>query len=186
MVLAILALTSCGGRDAAGGNKLGTMIQIKSSQDLIDAYDIEVTYKGKGGVDVIDTITSTRWKKVIVNDTFPTETGLLGYRFLPKPNPKNEKDRCQLDFEIIYVEKPMRLGTTALTQWSHKPFDIDDIASSKVASYLELKGLQPQMYYKGSCELSAHKVILKDGQFETVDTDVNPEECNEPSNEIEQ
>ena len=91
MVLAILALTSCGGSDAAGGNKLGTMIQIKSSQDLIDAYDIEVTYKGKGGVDVIDTITSTRWKKSLSTTLSRPKPACLAIAFSPSPIPKMKK-----------------------------------------------------------------------------------------------
>lgn len=184
MVLATAAFTSCGGSDTASGKKLVTTILIKSSQDLIDVCDIELTYKGKGGVDVIDTITSTRWKINIFNDSFPTETGLLGYRFLIKPDHKFDKDRCQLDFDVIYMEKPALIFQPPLTRWTQKPIEIDDIASSKVVAYLEMKELQAQMD-KESDFFSAHKVILTDGQFKINDIDVKPEKTNEPSKETE-
>ena len=184
MVLVITAFTSCDSRNIRLGNKLVTTINIQSSQDLIDVCDIEVTYKDKGGVDVIDTITSTQWRRIIVNDTFPTQVGLLNYRFLMKPNPQLKKDRCQLELSIAYEDSPMGIGLNHLTQCSQTPIKIDDIASDKVAAYLALKEFEMQKN-KESDTFSAHKVILKDGQFEIVDSDFNPDQSNEPSKETE-
>ena len=54
MVAAFMALTSCNGSN--NGEKLTTVIHLSASQDLLDVCDIEVTYKGKGGVDIVDTV----------------------------------------------------------------------------------------------------------------------------------
>ena len=70
LILATVAIVSCtpGSDNKPHGKKeLTTTIKVEASDDLIAASDIEITYKGKGGIDVTDTITSTRWQKKIVN-----------------------------------------------------------------------------------------------------------------------
>ena len=64
LILATVAIVSCtpGSDNKPHGKKeLTTTIKVEASDDLIAASDIEITYKGKGGIDVTDTITSTRW-----------------------------------------------------------------------------------------------------------------------------
>lgn len=192
LILATVAIVSCtpGSDNKPHGKKeLTTTIKVEASDDLIAASDIEITYKGKGGIDVTDTITSTRWQKKIVNDSFPTEIGIVNYRMLIKPDAKLDKERCQLGLEL----KCMCMSTSFLKMpifdWSEKPIDIDDIASSKVAAYLEMQELTPGLFnnsWRGFHSL-VQKVSINNGKFEVNDAIINAEEQNEqePSKETE-
>ena len=193
LILATVAIVSCtpGSDNKPHGKKeLTTTIKVEASDDLIAASDIEITYKGKGGIDVTDTITSTRWLKKIVNDSFPTEIGVVNYRMLIKPDAKLDKERCQLSLEL----KCMCMSTSFLKipifDWSEKPIDIDDIASSKVAAYLGLQELTPGLFNGGFIEgfhSLVQKVSINNGEFEVNDAIINAEEQNEqePSKETE-
>ena len=192
LILATVAIVSCtpGSDNKPHGKKeLTTTIKVEASDDLIAASDIEITYKGKGGIDVTDTITSTRWQKKIVNDSFPTEIGIVNYRMLIKPDAKLDKERCQLGLEL----KCMCMSTSFLKipifDWSEKPIDIDDIASSKVAAYLEMQELTPGLFnnsWRGFHSL-VQKVSINNGEFEVNDAIIYAEEQNEqePSKETE-
>ena len=135
-LMGCMILTSCGN---AKGEKLSTILSIAPSQDLLEACDIEVTYKGKGGIDMTDTITSAaKWTKEIVNDSFPTEIGLVNLRYLIKPDFKptkriynlwcicNLKTREQMFHERTYY------------------LDLFYVQGARVKSYLELTNLQVQ------------------------------------------
>lgn len=192
LILATVAIVSCtpGSDNKPHGKKeLTTTIKVEASDDLIAASDIEITYKGKGGIDVTDTITSTRWQKSIVNDSFPTMIGVVNYRMLIKPEAKLDKERCQLALEL----KCMCISTSFLMipifDWSEKPIDIDDIASSKVAAYLEMQELTPGLFnnsWRGFHSL-VQKVSINNGEFEVNDAIIYAEEQNEqePSKETE-
>ena len=192
LILATVAIVSCtpGSDNKPHGKKeLTTTIKVEASDDLIAASDIEITYKGKGGIDVTDTITSTRWQKKIVNDSFPTEIGVVNYRMLIKPYAKLDKERCLLALEL----KCMCMSTSFLMipifDWSEKPIDIDDIASSKVAAYLEMQELTPGLFnnsWRGFHSL-VQKVSINNGEFEVNDAIIYAEEQNEqePSKETE-
>lgn len=135
-LMGCMVLTSCGN---AKGEKLSTILSIVPSHDLLEACDIEVTYKGKGGVDMTDTITAaTRWSKEIVNDSFPTEIGLVNLRYLIKPDFKPTKNIynlwciCEMRTrEQIFHEKTYYL-------------DLFYVQGAKVKSYLDLTNLQVQ------------------------------------------
>ena len=133
LMLATVAIVSCipkSGENRPGQKTLKTIIQVDASEDLLAACDIEITYRDKGGVEVTDTITETNWKKRIINDSFPTIVALPEYRLLVKPDAKFDKDRCELKLSISYMDK--------ILQWSQEPISADDIASSKIASYLKI------------------------------------------------
>ena len=87
-------------------DQLTSTIVIKSSQDLIDMYDIEITYKGEDGVNVTDTITTTRWEKEVVNKNFPTQSGIVNSRLLLKPGVMTGKKAYDLvcDYTIYAQE----------------------------------------------------------------------------------
>ncbi len=161
LILATVAITACSpgsGKYPRGTKVLMTTIKVKASDDLIAASDIELTYRGKGGVEVTDTITSTNWEKKIINDAFPTLTGLSNYRLLIKPDAKFDKDRCKLELTFSY--------NNPVAQAAIMPIDIDGIASSKVAAYLEMKGNGMHIYPDRP---QAHKIILNDkGDFEMI------------------
>ena len=83
-------------------DQLTSTIVIKSSQDLIDLYDIEITYKGEDGINVTETITTPRWVKTVVNKNFPTQIGIEDCRLFRKPGVKTDKETYDLvcDFTI--------------------------------------------------------------------------------------
>lgn len=192
LILATVAIVSCtpGSDNKPHGKKeLTTTIKVEASDDLIAASDIEITYKGKGGIDVTDTITSTRWQKKIVNDSFPTEIGVVNYRMLIKPDAKLDKERCQLGLELKCMCQSTSFLMIPIFDWSEKPIDIDDIASSKVAAYLEMQELTPGLFnnsWRGFHSL-VQKVSINNGEFEVNDAIIYAEEQNEqePSKETE-
>lgn len=192
LILATVAIVSCtpGSDNKPHGKKeLTTTIKVEASDDLIAASDIEITYKGKGGIDVTDTITSTRWQKKIVNDSFPTEIGIVNYRMLIKPDAKLDKERCQLGLELKCMCQSTSFLKIPIFDWSEKPIDIDDIASSKVAAYLEMQELTPGLFnnsWRGFHSL-VQKVSINNGEFEVNDAIIYAEEQNEqePSKETE-
>ena len=192
LILATVAIVSCtpGSDNKPHGKKeLTTTIKVEASDDLIAASDIEITYKGKGGIDVTDTITSTRWQKNIVNDSFPTEIGVVNYRMLIKPDAKLDKERCQLALELKCMCQSTSFLKIPIFDWTVNPIDIDDIASSKVAAYLEMQELTPGLFnnsWRGFHSL-VQKVSINNGEFEVNDAIIYAEEQNEqePSKETE-
>lgn len=197
LILATVAIVSCSsgsGDNALGKKVLQTTIQVDASSDLIAACDIEITYKGEGGVDVTDTITSTKWIKKIVNDSFPTEIGIVNYRFLIKQDPKFDKDRCQLDLDVKCESSSRFLFQPPIIDWTENLIEIDDIASNKVVPYLELQNAKTGLFNNNKWGLSRgfHTLIMKvsfnNGKFEVEDKVSNSDESNkhEPSKETEQ
>lgn len=182
LILATAAIVSCtsrSGNDPLNKRVLQTTIQVKASDDLIAASDIEITYKGKGGIDVTDTITSTMWMKKIVNDSFPTEIGIVNYRLLTKQDPKFNKDRCQLDLEVSQSASPF-FFVSHIGDWTEKLIEIDDIASNKVVPYLELQHVKKGLFNDGIWGFHGliQKVSINNGTFEIKDKVVNNEEPN--------
>jgi hypothetical protein len=108
------------------------MLTIESSQDLIDVCDIEIIYKGKGGVNKIDTITKTEWHKIIINDSFPTKIGVITLRYLIKPDFKPTKDTYDLlcTYSLLTKEVDREKG--------HMFLRLFDVPADKVASILDL------------------------------------------------
>ena len=94
-LMGLMTLTSCFDKNTKSG-QLTTELCIESSRDLMEVCDIEVTYKGKGGVNLIDTITDTEWNMRIINDSFPTKIGIVNCRYLLKPGIKHLKDYYML------------------------------------------------------------------------------------------
>ena len=193
LILATVAIVSCtpGSDNKPHGKKeLTTTIKVEASDDLIAASDIEITYKGKGGIDVTDTITSTRWQKNIVNDSFPTEIGVVNYRMLIKPDAKFDKERCQLALELKCMCQSTSFLKIPIFEWTVNPIDIDDIASSKVAAYLELQESTPGLFNNSIQGFHSliQKVSINNGEFEVNDAIINTEEQNEqePSKVTEQ
>lgn len=196
LILATVAIVSCSpgsGDNAMGKKVLQTTIQVDASDDLIAASDIEITYKGEGGIDVTDTISSTKWMKKIVNDSFPTEIGIVNYRFLIKQDTKYDKDRCQLDFKVKCESSKSSLFELPIVDWTENLIEIDDIASNKVVPYLELQNAKTGLFSdsKWGFLMGFHtltmKVSINNGKFEVEDKVVNPDESNkhEPSKETE-
>ena len=131
-LMGVMAITSCT-EDAKKGDRLTTMLIIESSQDLIDVCDIQITYKGKGGVNTIDTITTTKWHKIIVNDSFPTKIGLVVLRYLVKPGFKPTKDFYNLEcrYRSTCKEQEHRID--------YYPLRMPDVPGDKIASILEME-----------------------------------------------
>ena len=109
------------------------MITIEASQDLIDACDIEITYKGKGGINTVDTITSTEWHKIIVNDSFPVKIGMVDLRYLVKPGFKPDKDFYDLECQNTLITRE------TARQREYPCLLLYDVPAGKVAEFLELQ-----------------------------------------------
>ena len=193
LILAAVAIVSCGqgsGKSYDGKKHLETTLEVQASDDLIAASDIEITYKDKGGVEVTDTISSTSWRKKIVNDSFPTEIGIVNYRMLIKQDHKFEKDRCQLELKLTCRSIPMSFTRIPIDHWTVQPIEIDDIASSKVAAYLGLQDLTTGLFNNNlyGFHTLVQKVSINNDKFEIENTGFNSEEPNkqEPSKTTEQ
>ena len=118
IALMLVALSSCG--DKLGNKEMKQVERqstvtytINSSQDLIDAIDLVVTYKGKGGINVSDTISDTVWTKTVVNDMVPVKVG-LSWSVLPKVDSKISKD--SLDLRATYVIECNEV-TDTMNEW---------------------------------------------------------------------
>ena len=118
MLMAAVVLTSCGNQ--LGKKEMKQMERqstvtytINSSQDLIDAIDLMVTYKGKGGINVSDTISDTIWTKTVVNDMVPVKVG-LSWSVLPKTDSKISKDT--LNHKATYTIECNEVSDT-LREW---------------------------------------------------------------------
>lgn len=131
-VTALMMLSSCID-NTKKGERLTTMLTVNPSQDLLEACDIEVTYKGKGGVDITDTISDTEWYKIIVNDSFPTQVGVVSFRYLMKPGFKPTKEKYDLtsSFSISLKEQVAPIGT-------QYPIYLVDVPGDKVESFIDL------------------------------------------------
>ena len=130
-MMGVMAITSCT-EDAKKGDRLTTTLTIESSQDLIDVCDIQITYKGKGGVNTIDTITTTKWHKTIVNDSFPTKIGMVVLRYLVKPGFKPTKDFYNLKCRYLSTCKEQEHKN------GYNPLMMPNVPGDKVASILEM------------------------------------------------
>ena len=185
----IVSCSSGNSKNTLGKKQLETVLEVEASDDLIAASDIEITYKGKGGVDVTDTITSTSWRKKIVNDSFPTEIGVVNYRMLLKQDPKFVKDRCQLGLKLMCQSTTMSLINMPIDKWTVQLIDIDDIDSNKVADYLDLQDFTPGLFNNGiyGFHTLLQKVSINKGKFEIENMCFTLEEPNkhEPSKETE-
>ena len=129
-LMCLMALTSCFDKNTKEG-QLTTELCIESSDDLMEVCDIEVTYKGKGGVNLIDTITDTEWRMTIINDSFPTKIGIVNSRYLLKPGVKYRKDiyRLRSRYTISNLEGDYKIDYYTLR---------DKVPGHMVDSILEL------------------------------------------------
>ena len=71
------------------------------SQDLLDLCDVTVLYKGRNGKDTLEAVTTTVWKKSVVNDTLPFKFGMC-VKAEPKPGVTLDKEICDLKAEFYY------------------------------------------------------------------------------------
>ena len=152
VVIATTCLTSCY-EQSQKGEQLTTMIKVRSTQDLIDVCDIEITYKGKGGINTIDTISTTDWNKIVVNDSFPTKIGVVAFRYLIKPGFKPAKATYDLqhDFYVFTKEQEYNYG------WY--PLYLMNVPADKVESFLDLRNFQG----KDIVELEADTNVINSG-----------------------
>lgn len=128
MLMAAMVLTSCGDKLKNKETKpverqVSVVYTINSSPDLIDAIDLVVTYKGKGGINVSDTISDTVWTKTVVNDMIPVKIG-LDWSLSPKTSSKISKDSLDLyaSYSIVCKEVHDTLNhPQTLLSWKEFP-----------------------------------------------------------------
>ena len=140
-LMGVMALTSCTG-EAKRGDQLTAMLSVESTQDLIDACDIEITYKGKGGINRVDTITTTEWHKIVVNDSFPVKIGMIRLKYLVKPGFKPTKDTYDLECQYTLSTKETE------SERQNMELRLLNVPAGKVISLLDLKNYFTRDYVK--------------------------------------
>lgn len=103
MLMTATVLTSCGNlqenrQDEQENNleikpekrQVSVTYEIKCSQDVVDALDMVITYKDKGGINATDTLRDTIWTKTVVNEVIPVKIG-LSWSLSPKSADKITK-----------------------------------------------------------------------------------------------
>lgn len=104
MLMTATVLTSCGKlqeswQDEQENNQeikpekrqVSVTYEIKCSQDVVDALDMVITYKDKGGINATDTLRDTIWTKTVVNEVIPVKIG-LSWSLSPKSADKITKE----------------------------------------------------------------------------------------------
>ena len=104
MLMTATILTSCGKlqeswQDEQENNQeikpekrqVSVTYEIKCSQDVVDALDMVITYKDKGGINATDTLRDTIWTKTVVNEVIPVKIG-LSWSLSPKSADKITKE----------------------------------------------------------------------------------------------
>ena len=104
MLMTATILTSCGKlqeswQDEQENNQeikpekrqVSVTYEIKCSQDVVDALDMVITYKDKGGINATDTLRDTIWTKTVVNEMIPVKIG-LSWSLSPKSADKITKE----------------------------------------------------------------------------------------------
>ena len=142
-LLGVMVLTSCYKQQSKKCDQLTTMMKVEASKDLIDVCDIEITYKGKGGINAIDTISETEWYRIVVNDSFPTKIGVITFRYLIKPGFKPTKDKYNLDLR-------WSMGCKEQKEFDDSgfPLDLYDVPGDKVESFLDLYNMESERVLK--------------------------------------
>ena len=86
------------------------------SHDLLDLCDVTVLYKGVNGKDTSEVVTTTFWKKSVVNDTLPFKFGMC-VKAEPKPGVTLDKEICNLTAVYSYQ----------LVKWNYMVFSSGNI-----------------------------------------------------------
>lgn len=111
--------------------------KIYCSQEFVDAIDMVVTYKGKGGINLTDTVRDTTWVKTVVNDSIPVKIG-IDWILVPKKDRKITKERfdnLMAGYNIECKEAAFTIGNGIIGL--HKNFPV-----SKLEALCELYNFQ--------------------------------------------
>ena len=120
MLMTATILTSCGKlqeswQDEQENNQeikpekrqVSVTYEIKCSQDVVDALDMVITYKDKGGINATDTLRDTIWTKTVVNEMIPVKIG-LSWSLSPKSADKITKETYEnlaANYSITKIEE---------------------------------------------------------------------------------
>lgn len=116
MLMTATVLTSCGNlqenrQDEQEVNpekrQVSVTYEIKCSQDVVDALDMVITYKDKGGINATDTLRDTIWTKTVVNEVIPVKIG-LSWSLSPKSADKITKETYEnlaASYSITKIEE---------------------------------------------------------------------------------
>lgn len=122
MLMTATVLTSCGNwQDEQESNQeiqpekrqVSVTYEIKCSQDVVDALDMVITYKDKGGINATDTLRDTIWTKTVVNDVIPVKIG-LSWSLSPKSADKITKETFE-DLAASYSITRNKEGSSEYT-----------------------------------------------------------------------
>ena len=116
MLMTATILTSCGKLQESWQDEqevnpekrqVSVTYEIKCSQDVVDALDMVITYKDKGGINATDTLRDTIWTKTVVNEMIPVKIG-LSWSLSPKSADKITKETYEnlaANYSITKIEE---------------------------------------------------------------------------------
>lgn len=96
ILMTATALTSCGEQQTEQVKRpVEVTYTVKCKNDLMDAVNLVVTYKDKGGINASDTVRDSIWTKTVISDVIPFKVGLT-WEVSPKPTHQIPKDTLDL------------------------------------------------------------------------------------------
>ena len=116
MLMTATVLTSCGNLQENRQDEqevkpekmpVSVTYEIRCSQDVVDALDMVITYKDKGGINATDTLRDTIWTKTVVNEVIPVKIG-LSWSLSPKSADKITKETYEnlaASYSITKIEE---------------------------------------------------------------------------------
>lgn len=171
MLAATTIFTSCIDLPKQQANQEEMQVEVKyavkCTQDVLDAVDLVITYKDKGGVNATDTVRDTLWTKIVVHDTVPAKAA-LNWSLVPKPDCKLNKDTVDLDatYSMWYNGKVLGRGAYML---SYRDFPV-----SRLQTLCDFINLERANYVDHS-EKGCHYYpcyVIKPGLFQDLEADI--------------
>jgi hypothetical protein len=173
MLMAATVFTSCIDLPKQQANQEKMQVEVKyavnCSQDVLDAVDLVVIYKDKGGANATDTVRDTLWTKIVVHDEVPAKAG-MNWSITPKPDSKLKKDTLDLNatYSMWYNGRVLDRGAHILT---YRDFPVSrlqalcDFINLQRANFVEVKHMGENSYYS-PC------YVIRSGLFQDLESDI--------------
>lgn len=146
-----LVLTSCGEQQTEQVKcPVEVTYTVKCKYDLMDAINLVVTYKDKGGINASDTVRDSIWTKTVVSDVIPFKVGLT-WNVSPKPIHQIPKDTLNL-YALYSIECKEFTNRPVMPMFRpEKPmFNYRDFPVSKLATLCDYINLKQNNYLEES------------------------------------
>lgn len=150
MLTASLALTACRHRQEQEQEptqqvkrQVEVTYKVKCNQDVMDAVNVVVTYKDKGGINATDTVRDSVWTKTVVSDVVPFKVGMR-WALSAKPVSQIAKDSLQLRIKYAIECQDCPIQPSEMVTFNYSNFP-----ASKLAGLCDYETLQHDRYWDG-------------------------------------